>query len=124
MGVDIDDIDQIIHWGESTSLLALWQEIGRAGRRGQESQAVILHRGDSQRNADLSMKTFIHRMAKGEVNCVCEGILGCLTLEAMNCKDRKALTECKTICTDCKCALCMCCNKCRLRCQCRLNIPN
>ena len=47
MGVDIDDIDQIIHWGESTSLLALWQEIGRAGRRGQESQAVILHRGDS-----------------------------------------------------------------------------
>ena len=52
MGIDIDDVTLVIHWGESSSVLAMWQEVGRAGRRGQESQAITFHRGDSQRVAE------------------------------------------------------------------------
>lgn len=42
MGVDIPDIHLIIHWGASKSLLAYWQEVGRAGRDNQTSQAIFL----------------------------------------------------------------------------------
>ena len=39
MGVQINDIDTVIHWGASKSLLSFWQEIGRGGRDGRSARA-------------------------------------------------------------------------------------
>ena len=40
MGVDIPDVRFIVHWGKVKSLMLLWQEIGMAGRDGQQSKAI------------------------------------------------------------------------------------
>ncbi|XP_065893522.1 ATP-dependent DNA helicase RecQ-like isoform X1 [Dysidea avara] len=42
MGIDIPDIRQIIHWGPPTDIEQYVQEIGRAGRDGKESLAILM----------------------------------------------------------------------------------
>ena len=32
MGVNIPDVDIVVHWGAPRSFLGYWQEVGRAGR--------------------------------------------------------------------------------------------
>jgi superfamily II DNA helicase RecQ len=41
MGVSISDTEIVIHWGAPKSILAYWQEIGRSGRSGQYSYAIM-----------------------------------------------------------------------------------
>ena len=41
-GLDIDGVTRVIHYGLTGSMSQLVQESGRAGRRGQNSQAILL----------------------------------------------------------------------------------
>lgn len=43
MGLDCPDVNQIIHWGTPPDLEQYVQEIGRGGRDGKESNAILLH---------------------------------------------------------------------------------
>lgn len=42
MGVDIPDIELVIHWGASSSVLNYWLEVGRCARDGRSGKAVLI----------------------------------------------------------------------------------
>ena len=41
MGVEIPDVDIVVHWGPSRTLLDYWQEVGRCARDGRPGKAVL-----------------------------------------------------------------------------------
>jgi len=43
MGIDIPDVREIVHWGPPCNLKQYVQEIGRAGRDGENAQAILLY---------------------------------------------------------------------------------
>lgn len=40
MGINIPDIEVVVHWGACDSMIDYWQEVGRAGRDGRASKAM------------------------------------------------------------------------------------
>ena len=57
MGINYLDIDQIIHWGSPGTVKQYAQKIGRAGREGQKSCAILMRR-QLDRHIELSMKQY------------------------------------------------------------------
>ena len=44
MGLDCPDVHQVVHWGPSSDLEHYVQEIGRAGRDGLRSKAILMYK--------------------------------------------------------------------------------
>lgn len=63
MGIDYPDIDQVIHWGPPSSLEQYAQEVGRAGRKGQKSHAILMYR-EANRHTELAMKRYCENKDK------------------------------------------------------------
>ena len=63
MGVDYPDIDQVIHWGPPSNLEQYAQEVGRAGRKGQKSQAVLMFK-KVHNHTEISMKQYCENKEK------------------------------------------------------------
>ena len=58
MGIDCPDVHQIIHWGTPTSIEQYVQEIGRAGRDGIQSCAILINRKLS-RHTEPAMRQYV-----------------------------------------------------------------
>ena len=41
VGVDIPDVSRVVHWGISRNALCYWQEVGRAGRNGEQAEGYL-----------------------------------------------------------------------------------
>ena len=118
LGVDISNVRYIIHWGCSKSLLQYWQESGRCCRDGAEG-ICFLHitpRSFDPRRVDSSMLG-----ACKSSSCLRLAILEHLIVPGMDTRTIDALklrSSCTRKCGACRCALCTCCSRCRVTCQC------
>ena len=117
MGLDIRNIDLIVHIGCPKSVLSYWQEAGRCARDGRQGFSLIFFD-----NFTLSLKTTDKDMAaivRNETNqCIRKQILCVLSIE----DDFEPKIE-SSICNGCDlnqclCAACKCCSFCRLKCPC------
>ena len=115
MGIEIADIRRVVHWGPTSSMLAFWQEFGRAGRDGMPAIATWYARG----KADADKETF--QKVRSKDFCVRKTILDTFVLPETDCSSMQRMAHrqsCDAACTTCSCALCTCCSYCRQRCRC------
>lgn len=47
MGVQIPNVELVVHWGVPKSVLCYWQEVGRGGRDGRSAYAICFAYGRS-----------------------------------------------------------------------------
>lgn len=74
LGVDISDIRIIIHWGLPGGLEEYVQETGRAGRDGQQAEA-ILYEGKCGKHASKEMKAYVSNREQCRRRLLFEGFL-------------------------------------------------
>lgn len=120
MGVEIRDVREVVHWGNSKSVLSYWQQVGRCGRDGEASRAVWYPKA-AVGGEDKQLFT---QMKQDTASCLRLPILTSFIIPGMdvtsidNMKDRQSCCN-KLKCTPmCKCALCLCCSNCMKRCRC------
>lgn len=53
MGVEIPDVTTVLHWGKSQSMLSYWQEVGRGGRDGADSRAILFPKSTTGDDKEL-----------------------------------------------------------------------
>ncbi|WAR25125.1 WRN-like protein [Mya arenaria] len=116
MGMSVPDINLVVHWGAPHNALSYWQEVGRAGRLGQNAIAVMMAFPRSL------MKTLtsedVRECVKGDV-CIRKTILTRLLVDGMEQKDIPTTTPCVSLsCEKCFCEACLCCSVCLEACTC------
>lgn len=122
LGVNVSDVSIVIHWGGCTSVLEYWQEIGRCGRNGEPTTAMLYATPATLIHVDDNMK---HICTEASRSCVRQAILKELSIASFNFYDSLIYrSECNAKCADCKCQLCMCCTYCHNTCACRVGNTN
>ena len=104
MGLDCPNVRQVIHWGPSSNMESYVQEVGRCGRDGYVSQAVLYHAPADYRYCSSKMVEY------------CKNTNECRRVSIF-----KNFDECETIHT---CSLCFCCDICMSKCNCELCSEN
>ena len=61
MGVNIPDVEVVIHWGAPKGVLSYWQEVGRGGREGHNCVAAMYPYGRSLLKTKLIQKNVLER---------------------------------------------------------------
>ena len=117
LGVDISDVDEVIHYGPSHSVWSFWQEMGRAGRDGRFASSTVYCVRSHLKNCDDDMKTLMNGVLSGSVLCMRRHILNSLLVEGMT-MDIPAHNDCKLKCDLCECSRCRCCSLCKRACPC------
>ncbi len=117
MGVGVSDVRTVIQWGGCKNMLAFWQQVGRAGRDGIQSQAIWYPKSTAGDDKEL-----FDRIKSERDTCVRKVILSHFMLPGMDelcldfLDDREA---CEGKCEDCQCAKCKCCSHCSAKCGCK-----
>lgn len=117
MGINIPDVDIIVHWGLPTSCLSYWQEIGRCARDGRVGHAVCYGFKRSVSKCEEEMKNLIKLESCARVSVLKNFHLrGMLTRDIDNLK-RNII--CNNDCEgNCTCKKCKCCSVCSSLCSC------
>jgi superfamily II DNA helicase RecQ len=114
MGINISDIELVIHWGACDSLMDYWQEVGRAGRDGRRAKALYHVTPGSLLQASDDMKELCRLMDKCEIKCFRESILK----HFIGYTSSTGVPECLMKCAECECPRCRCCHLCLITCPC------
>lgn len=98
MGIDVKGVHSVVHWGPPSKLEHYMQEIGRCGRDGIPSTAVLLYNGHQLRHCDKHMLQYI----KATKGCRREMILAAFDEVAGD--RREPLHVCCDLCSQmCSC---------------------
>ncbi|XP_063416394.1 uncharacterized protein LOC134698034 [Mytilus trossulus] len=116
MGLDISDIDLVVHIGCPKTVLSYWQEAGRCARDGRQGYSLILYD-----NFTLALKTTDKDIADIVKNkdgkYIRKQILDVFSDEDSNQEIEKE--SCEGCELDwCQCSMCKCCTLCASKCQC------
>ena len=96
MGMDIPDIDVVVHWGCSETVISYLQEVGRAGRDGRQCRAIMFATRTS-----LSSKTTsdsMRELVRGN-GCIRRAVLSAFKLPGMEAPD--GLPDKHQCCSNC-----------------------
>ena len=55
IGVEMPEVDLVIHWGAPTPILQYWQEVGRCARDGRNGEAHLLANKMSMVRSEMGM---------------------------------------------------------------------
>ena len=115
MGLDIKDIDIIIHIGCPKSVISFWQETGRCARDGRQGFSLVLYDNftASLKSTDKNMAQIVRNPAG---KCMRQMILDYFSVSDQGKLDHKSCTGCEL--EQCKCSHCLCCSVCAKQCPC------
>lgn len=127
LGVNIPDVRNVVLWGLPSSILDLWQEIGRGGRDSKQSQCIIYGYPRSlvcktcTKKCDCKEGIILKQIM--EETCTRYCILEYFVLNKEMEDELKTVVptakcqslDCKEIC---QCEFCMCCSFCAKDCPC------
>ena len=116
MGVEVPDIERVVHWGRCKSVMSLWQEVGRGGRDGRQCTATWYPQSTAGQDRDL-----LESLKRDISLCVRKTILTTFLLPGMKrgvLDDFDKRKPCEEMCLDCRCDMCRCCTHCQLSCHC------
>lgn len=119
MGINIPDIDLVIHWGACSSVMDYWQEVGRAGRDGRKAKAMYFVTPGSLLHASDEMKELCSSLDKCRTKCFRDSILSYFIGYSST-----SQSLCKLNCIECECSQCSCCYLCQEACPCRMKAKN
>ena len=117
MGIDVGNIEMVIHWGVPKSSLHYWQEVGRCARDQRPGYALCYCFPRSVTLSSDTMKAF-----SSDAKCARVTILKDFQLLGMSDEELKRLKQ-PTLCNKncricCACQMCKCCSFCQTRCTC------
>ncbi|KAL3831292.1 hypothetical protein ACJMK2_023062 [Sinanodonta woodiana] len=112
IGIQVDDIDVVVHWGIENSVLSYWQEVGRCSRDGRKGYGIwyIFPRSFS-RCSDEYMKKLCNTS-----DCLRSFVLEQFLLSNMDQSSSRMCSQ--EDCDCCECKACLCCVNCMYRCGC------
>ena len=115
MGVDVRDIDMVIHIGCPKSVISYWQEAGRCARYGRQGYALIIYD-----NFTLSIistgKGISDIINSADKICIRQQIVDFLTVGKRIVMQADHCDGCKS--SICLCGACKCCSACSRKCPC------
>lgn len=115
MGIDVRDIDVVIHYGCPQSAISYWQEAGRCARDGRKGLSLVVFD-----NFTASLKTTDKTMANivrnSDKMCIRQAIMDVFTVKEREIFENKPCTGCEDF--FCACSSCRCCSLCSMPCVC------
>ncbi len=131
MGVQIPDVRLVVHWGVPDDALSYWQEIGRGGRDGKKSLALLYAypRSICQKYVSKEMKDMVR---KSGAECTRKLTLQQLTCHGMDTSSLSNIGKSPSCSADvcstghgvCICKCCSCCQYCASKCVCPSNVTD
>ena len=119
MGVNVADIDMIVHWGLPRTSMNYWQEVGRCARDGRHGYAICYAYKRSVTKSEDNLKKALSS------ECIRACILQQFQLIGMSTHELDIISStlpCDGHCAPvCDCKNCRCCFNCQLRCKCANN---
>ena len=108
MGVDIRDVDLVIHYNMSLSLAEYYQMAGRAGREGQHARSILLYDPDDYNKNRWLLKQIEDKKVRGralkrldEMKEFCEDEEQCMVITLLNALGDAHENACR-YCTNCQ----------------------
>ena len=119
IGVNISDIQYVIHWGLSQSVAHYWQEVGRCAMKYSYNGKATLYPVRLQK--DNKLGELLKSYYKVPM-CFRRLILSQFVISGIDLSAIKASTPevCNLKCADCACKMCLCCTYCKSQCPCIL----
>ena len=100
MGINIPDIDYVVHWGPPRNVLLYWQEVGRCARDGRQGKAIMCippHSHNSKRQEESMYDLVKH----SESQCIRKMTLKQLQVQGIEGSDIEKCchgTQCCSVC--------------------------
>ena len=117
MGLDVPDIDMVVHWGCSSSIVHYWQEVGRCRRDGKAGKAILYaHRRSFGPKTEKSFVQLCQQINSNDVQCIRHEILHFLTFKPDVIRPMKSQNRATPQFLGC--TRCACCRLCANRCSC------